>query len=239
MLQRHIQQQLISSYIHRSMVKKAFDKLHLENAEAKLFLDEKSSDAAILYVDIAGFSNKVTGLHARNISEYLRAFYSIAIPVIYDNGGQIDRIMGDGIIAVFSHALQADFPENDACVGALRAARTIVEMTYGSDHASKAALSYGNVSFCITGLATVYEDYTIVGNPLTEVYRLEAEANENQIVFLRQSPIGTIVNRWVRETKESVAYQPATRIPWVLTKSSKDLRGVGNGLCVYIKQYQP
>jgi len=242
MLQRPIQDALIGSYVNTStqkaFIKKGFDKQTLEAKANRLFLSEGSGDAAILYVDIANFSSKVKGLQAGSIREYLDAFYHVAIPIIYFNGGMIDRIMGDGIIAVFSHALQTEFPEGNECLGAIAAAQSIITRTHGGEHASKAALSYGNVRFCVTGLSQVYEDYTIIGNPLTEVHRLEAEASEDTMLVPRNSPLGLRLERARSEARLSLVLDPDKRFDWLLYEAEMDLRGLGT-VPVFIARYVP
>jgi len=95
------------------------------------------------------------------------------------------------------------------------------------------ALSHGEVLFCKTGLEGVYTDYTVLGNPLTHVYRIEEIAAANQIVTPLKSPVGSVVAE-----PRTVAY--STSLPtltWHIALNDTKLRGAENLGPLVVKTY--
>jgi class 3 adenylate cyclase len=56
------------------------------------------ADVVLLFIDVCDFSERYSDLNGEEIGEYFDKFYDIVIPIIYEFGGEIDKIMGDGII---------------------------------------------------------------------------------------------------------------------------------------------
>src|SRR5258707_271414 len=83
------------------MVKEAFDQ-RLTRALKEEFKEEREAYAAVAFADIAGFSSTVVGWTATQVRTFLDDYYAAAIPPIYDSEGVIDRIVGDGILSVYS-----------------------------------------------------------------------------------------------------------------------------------------
>ncbi|RYD84587.1 MAG: adenylate/guanylate cyclase domain-containing protein [Verrucomicrobiaceae bacterium] len=229
MLNKDEQVRLFDRYSHpRKMAKQAFDRGILEGFDAE-FTTEQTVESSCLYVDISGFSSRVASFSPREVRSFLDDYYAVAIPLVKIHGGMIDRIAGDGIIAVFSSFFDKNTSYQQTQLRAMSAASDIVWQLKDSPLASKAALSFGELLFCKTGIESIYEDFSVLGNPLTELYRLESVANQNQIIFRggtqfarqldRQAKLWTIQNsrkpRWVQENPG-----------WILESAEFDLRGV-------------
>ncbi|MGH6886461.1 MAG: adenylate/guanylate cyclase domain-containing protein, partial [Geminicoccales bacterium] len=58
-------------------------------------------DAAILNVDMRGFTRLAQRTPAGEVMELLAEYQSRVVPVIQANGGSIDKFLGDGIMALF------------------------------------------------------------------------------------------------------------------------------------------
>lgn len=203
---------------------------------------EGPGDAVVMFVDIAGFSGRVRGLPPVKVRQYLSKFYAKAIKVIDDHQGLIDRIIGDGIVAVFSQTLAPDL--KDAAGKALKSAETIIADLNGTECESKAAISCGSVLFCKTGLEGVYTDYTVLGSPLTHVYRMEELAKANQVVVPKNSPVGAIIKaqldrRHEHEHRAALGLERLTSIQWgVKIDSTTELRGAEDLGALYIQTLQ-
>jgi len=88
-----------------------------ENADRLEAGKGEKRDAAILFVDIRGFSQMATTMEASDVMQTLSRYQSRIVPIVQDCGGVIDKFMGDGIMATFSidndqassslHAIQA------------------------------------------------------------------------------------------------------------------------------------
>lgn len=76
----------------------------LENFNVKTEQDISNiqKEVAVIFIDIYEFSKKIKVYNSYGITLYLKKFYDIVLPIINGYGGKIEKIMGDGIIAVFS-----------------------------------------------------------------------------------------------------------------------------------------
>ena len=67
----------------------------------KYFEEGREEDVALLFIDITSFSKTISGWSNGYIKNYLDDYYKRIIPIIYKNKGEIEKLMGDGIICVF------------------------------------------------------------------------------------------------------------------------------------------
>ena len=160
----------------------------LENFNVKTEQDISNiqKEVAVIFIDIYEFSNKIKVYNSYGITLYLKKFYDIVLPIINGYGGKIEKIMGDGIIAVFSDLFNKKNNKDNIFENAYNCCKHIIE--YLSDNCptyeSKAAISKGNVLFYkINDEAYDYYEVTCIGEPLTEVYRLENIADKNEILL--------------------------------------------------------
>jgi class 3 adenylate cyclase len=237
LLNEEIQKKLAKRYGGeplQKMVKEAFDKERIVKALKEPFELEAEAFSAITFMDIAGFSGKVAGMNAAETRAFLDGFYSAAIPKVYQYNGHIDRIIGDGILAVYSSHLSPELTsEKDAEIAAMNAAEKLIMELHGSDYACKVAMSVGKVLYCQTGLAEVYEDYTIIGEPLTAVYRIEEKVQVDQFAAPKSSLAGRRIIKQVEESDERSAklrLLGGTPKPpdWIVTYPTVALRGIGD-----------
>ena len=55
----------------------------------------------VVFVDIRGFTTFADRATARDAADYLRAFFDVVIPVVRDHRGEVNELLGDGLLAVF------------------------------------------------------------------------------------------------------------------------------------------
>lgn len=241
MLPREVQRRLATRYGGAGLVKEAFDQ-NVVKGFAVEFADEREEHAAVVMVDIASFSSFVAGWSVEKIRAFLDDYYKQVMPVLFKYGGMIDRVAGDGILAVFSSFFTG---KSDAEMnrGALRAAENIVAKLAGSFHSSKAALSSGNLVFCKTGVAEVYEEHTVIGAPITAAYRIEDIAKENQVVVHATPGFSAIIDaqlaaRKAKELHSFISGEDPGAVRWTVASREEDLRGVG-ATKIYVQSLQP
>lgn len=147
----------------------------------------KSAYSVAIFVDIFGFSNRMSGRTPESISDYLFKYYQKALPIIQKHKGRIDRIAGDGIVAVFSEILE----NNDYISDSFICATELVEkFSKYKDYQLKVGIGEGELFYCSIGNINIYEEVTVVGTPLTIAYRLEDNAiAANQILLMKNSII--------------------------------------------------
>ena len=86
-----------------------------------------SVDAAILNVDIRGFTEMATGMDASRVMDALSCYQSRIVPIIQANGGIIDKFIGDGIMATFGTDHGDEAHTHNYALSALRTAEFILD----------------------------------------------------------------------------------------------------------------
>jgi hypothetical protein len=151
------------------------------------FLEEqKNADVILLFIDITDFSQKCVNLSNSQLSNYLDDYYDKVIPLIYKHGGEIEKIIGDGIICLFGEpfltASKAElFKKADQC------AKDIIVKLKNTPKEVKIALHDGRIMY-YKNKSENYSEYTMIGKPLTELFRLESISENNTINFFHVSP---------------------------------------------------
>lgn len=146
-------------------------------------------EAAIMMLDIRGFTTLTGGLSPRQVVEILTSLHARIIPIVRRHGGVIDKFMGDGIMATFG----AVTPSATAAADALRALEQIMaevrawqadERTGPADAPSRkvfevhGAVVAGPVLFAIVGAGDRLE-YTVIGSAVNLAAKLE-KANKTE-----------------------------------------------------------
>ncbi len=80
-------------------------------------------EAAILNIDIRGFTRMAEQLEPSQVMRFLSAYQRRIVPIVQAHGGVIDKFMGDGILATFGTVGDSDSPAADA----LRTAEAILD----------------------------------------------------------------------------------------------------------------
>lgn len=186
----------------------------------ELVIGGENRHIAVLFVDIRGFTTMSESLKPEEVVEILNEYLGLTTKAIFDNGGTLDKFVGDATMAVFN----APFDLDDYI---FRAVATAWDMQAGAEAiAEKFRERYGkSVSFGIgvnCGNAVVGNigcdfrmDYTAIGDTVNTAARLESNAKPGQI----------LISKDVYEAvKERVAVTPIGEIP---------LKGKSNGVFVY------
>lgn len=186
----------IASYYDSKVVNESFDPNKIEKAfqdqivglgpnYARYFHYGLDVEAALLFVDICSFSTRYSALTSDEISEFFDEYYDTVIPIIYEYGGEIDKIMGDGIIAIFAPPFSEKEFLNLVSDANLCATR-IIEETKGSKFSSKVAIHSGTIKY-YQNKSGHYAEYTMIGKPLTELFRLESVSEDEKVNFFADS----------------------------------------------------
>jgi len=147
----------------------------------KYFEEGREEDVALLFIDITSFSKTISGWSNASIKRYLDNYYKRIIPIIYQNGGEIEKLMGDGIICVFGKPF-LNVPKPEHVIKAETCAEEVIREFYGSDKNVKVAIHTGVVNYYkVPGKH--YGEYTMIGQPITDLYRLESVSKSNAINF--------------------------------------------------------
>jgi len=138
----------------------------------------KRVEAAILNVDLRGFTAYASGKDAENVLGLLIAYQKRIVGIIQSHGGSIDKFMGDGIMATFGAVRANDTYAADA----MRAVDAIIAETdtWGTDETLKifsggkvnAAVAAGPIVFGTIGDDSRLE-FTVIGSAANLSAKLE------------------------------------------------------------------
>lgn len=133
---------------------------------------EQRKLVTVLFADVVGFTSLAERLDAEELHEHLQALWQPLDRVVFDHGGQIDKHMGDGLMALWGSAqAREDDPER-----AIRAALAMQSHLAQRDDATtrlRVGISSGPV--LVGALGTVGE-VTVLGDTVNLASRLEHAA---------------------------------------------------------------
>ncbi len=139
--------------------------------------------AAILNVDIRGFTQMAAEMDASEVMTLLADYQHRLVPAIQAHGGAIDKFLGDGIMATFG----AVAPTQTYAADALRAMDAIMAEIgkWQADqkkaglqaYTVNAAVAAGPISFGAVG-DSVRLEYTVIGAPVNLSAKLEKHNKE-------------------------------------------------------------
>ena len=168
-----------------------------EERFSDLYLDQTAAgkrEVSVLFADLEGFSSFSEGRDPREVSEMLNTYLRVAIPpIVREHGGEIDRLIGDAIMATWG--TRGDQPDHAA--RAVRAALAVQRETsrIAEEHPGwprfRAAVNTGEALVGVLG-AESGRSYTVIGDTVNLAARLEGQAPAGRVVIgastLRAAP---------------------------------------------------
>jgi adenylate cyclase len=149
-----------------------FSDLYLEATAAG------TREVSVVFADLAGFTAFSESRDPRAVSEMLNAYFEVAIPaVVRHHGGDIDRIVGDAMMATFN--TRGDQPDHAqrAAAAALDVQRETALVT--AEHPDWPRFRVGvNTGEALVGILGSGEgrSYTVIGDTVNVASRLQAAA---------------------------------------------------------------
>ncbi len=170
----------MKSTMSRYMDSGLADKL-LEGGED--VLGGKSSIATVLFSDIRSFTTLTEELGAQETVSLLNEYFTIMVDCIQNEGGMLDKFIGDAIMAVFG----MPFPHDDDPDRGLRTAISMMtelnDFNYLRIKAGKRTIDHGvglNTDFVVSGNigSPKRMDYTVIGDGVNLAARLESACKQ-------------------------------------------------------------
>ncbi len=134
--------------------------------------DQKSGTMAILFCDIRNFTTISEHLTPERNFQFINEYIALIAPFIDENGGYIDKFIGDAVMALFPYnpdgALKASLAITEAVATAdlLPTYKESVPLSVGI------GIHYGPMTLGIIGTEERWED-TVIGNSVNIAARLE------------------------------------------------------------------
>ncbi len=154
------------------------------NKEIALSVGGKRKKLSILFADIKGYSAFADAAEPEEVLEYVKAFFAAMNRVITKHDGVVDKLLGDGLLALYG-----DFTASDS--HAINAVRTAIEMQEKAREISERLGHNLRMRVGInTGFVTVgnigseeHLDYTAIGQNVSLASRLEAVCEPGRILI--------------------------------------------------------
>lgn len=193
---------------------------HLKNEFQKGVL----ANSLLLMIDLSPFSSLVADWAPEDISIFLERYYRIVVSRVVDVGGVVEKYIGDAVVAAFGAPFD-QFTSPGHLKRVINLSRTLVEeieSEFQGEVTAKCAIAYGSCHYGYLG-PSVHSELTIIGTPLTELFRLEADCPARSVVLL-EALFENVEEQYQLIPIDSP--DPAG-VPWIYRVETKDLRGVG------------
>jgi adenylate cyclase len=181
-------------------------------------------NAAILNVDIRGFSRLAAAMEPNEAVRLLSDYQAHIVPIIHKNGGTIDKFMGDGILASFGAVTDCNHCYADALKTTDEIMNSMENLTAENSSISRlksnqinAAVAAGPVIFGAVG-EEGHLEYTVIGAAVNLSAKLEK--------FNKTLATRALTTLSAYETAITQGYKPHS-LP---DKISAEVEGV-DGLC--------
>jgi DNA-binding response OmpR family regulator len=168
-------------YISEGAVRAA-EEAAIEGDPYRVRADERN--VAVLFSDICGFTNLSSRMQPREVVTILNEVFDVLCPPLKAELADIDKFIGDAIMAIFEEKPNAD-------PAALRAVRAGLAMQVGLSRwteetghplAIRVGINIGPVVRGDIGSRHVRRDYTVIGDVVNRAQRFESSAPKGGVL---------------------------------------------------------
>jgi len=150
-------------------------------------------DIAVIFVDVRGFTPMTEALRdtPEIIVETLNEYLELTSSAVFNNGGSVDKFIGDATMALFNGFV----PLDDYIYKAVKAAWDMVEGAAAVNELIKTKhgidIGFGVGVHCGTAIVgnlgpSFRKDYTAIGDAVNTAARLESNAKKSQVLISRE-----------------------------------------------------
>lgn len=180
--QRVIERKALERFLSSAIVEKI-----LANPD-QVHLGGENQVATVFFADIRGFTRMSENLAPERVVELLNEFFTEMTDLLFDNGGTLDKYLGDGIMALFGAPIAKPDDAQRSVKTAIEMQRALRRLNYGWEQRGQKPLQMGiGVN---TGPVTAGNigsakrmDYTCIGDTVNLASRLCAHAAGGQILI--------------------------------------------------------
>lgn len=172
--------------LERMVSPAVIEQLDLNNLQ----LGGRKATISVLFADIRGYTGFSEDTDPENLVQVLNHYLAAAADVILNEGGTIDKFLGDAVMAWFN----APVPQKDHTMRAIRSALGIREAMKNVHEYMPAnlKLSFGvgiHVGEAVLGLVGTEKrlDYTAIGDCINTAKRIQENAGPEQILISYQA----------------------------------------------------
>jgi adenylate cyclase len=176
-----------------------------------------------MFVDIVAFSTRAEMLSGESVLTELNQFFGLIVPIIESNGGHANKLLGDGLMAVFGTPIRHTDHADRALVAA-HEIQTAMHNRYGSSMRVGIGINTGRAVVGTTGGGQKL-DFTVIGDVVNVASRVEAMTRDTgDAILLTEAtklaltgPAGALASRGSAQIKgraePASLYALVSRIP--------------------------
>jgi adenylate cyclase len=180
---------------------------------ASVRLGGDRSLATMLFADVRGFTALAATLPAERVLEILNAYFEVAVKVIFEHDGLLDKFYGDGLMAVFGPPRVQENDAARAVAAALDLHRVVRELNPNLDYPLKISVGLATGEVVAGHLGSSQRmDYTVIGDAVNRANGLQSAAPPgavycDQETYDRAGPIGVPAHRLAARIKNRADLQ--------------------------------
>lgn len=137
--------------------------------------------ATVLFADLVGFTSFSEGADPEHVKGLVDRCFQRLVADVADFGGQVDKIVGDAIVALFGAPLAHEDDAERAVRAALRMQRTLADLR--REHSIAVEMRIGvNSGEVLVGALRAGGEYTAMGDVVNTASRLQTEAAPGEVL---------------------------------------------------------
>ncbi|MBZ0231204.1 MAG: response regulator [Deltaproteobacteria bacterium] len=139
---------------------------------------------SVMFSDLVGFTPMSQKLSPREVIELLNDYFDVMCPIVKDEGGDIDKFIGDAIMAVFPPLRDRPTPAERAVRAALAMQAQMPAFNEGRAIQLKMriGINTGPLVRGDLGSRVVRRDYTVIGDTVNQANRYETRCPPGEVL---------------------------------------------------------
>lgn len=151
----------------------------------------------MLFADIVGFTKLAESLDPEDVKHLIDRCFERLAKDITSFGGVVDKILGDGVVALFGAPVAHEDDAERAVRAGLRMQQTV--LNFANEISGPVQMRVGlNTGEVLVGMSSAGGDYTAMGDVMNIASRLESAAQPGQVL------VGTATQQ---ATQDAIAYR--------------------------------
>ncbi len=148
-------------------------------------IENETVEATVAFIDICSFTSISENETPDIVVKLLNNYFDVIVKEILDQNGQIDKFIGDAVMAVFKGEFHLD-RAIDACLAVRKQIESLPSL---SDHVKftpkvSIGVNSGEMIFGNIGSSTLRRlDFTVIGDAVNTAQRLQSVAGPGQIII--------------------------------------------------------
>ncbi|HOT76086.1 MAG TPA: adenylate/guanylate cyclase domain-containing protein [Candidatus Wallbacteria bacterium] len=164
----------------------------MQQAAGDREIKAEARDMAVFYMDIVGFTTLTEKNRPQEVVEMLNAFFSLSSHIIKKHTGDIDKFIGDCVMAVFIDSKDAAEAAREFLLDGLKSLNKKLAESNLPQINVRVGINTGELISGAIG-SELRKDYTVIGDVVNTAARVQAEA-EPGTLYISESTLSRLPN---------------------------------------------